>query len=167
MLTRQVLVGMVSIFYLWGTPNISAQIATSDPLYQKMMQLDSLIFEESFNNCRVEVLYEVTDADFEFYHDQSGTTFGQEPFVEGIRKNICSLEYRPLRKLTEGSMAVYPLYSNGQLYGAIQMGEHSFYAREAHKAPYLTSTAKFTHLWIKVDDRWVIRRVLSFDHQSP
>ncbi len=145
----------------------SAQVQQGDPLYNQVMALDSILFEASFNNCFVDVLYDVTDKDFEFYHDQSGTTFGQEPFVEAIRNNICSLEYRPLRKLMDGSTEVYPLLANGRLYGAIQRGVHEFYAREGDKEPYLTSTAKFTHLWIKEEDRWILRRVLSYDHQSP
>jgi hypothetical protein len=153
-------------FFAMLTLHGHAQIAETDPLHAEILRLDSLLFEVSFNNCEVEILYELTDDDFEFYHDQSGITRGQEPFVESIRNNICGLEYRPLRKLVAGSTEVFPLYENGELYGAVQRGEHEFYAREADKEPYLTSTAMFTHLWIKKGDQWIIRRVLSYDHQS-
>lgn len=142
-----------------------AQIAETDPLHAEILRLDSLLFEVSFNNCEVDILYELTDDDFEFYHDQSGITRGQEPFVESIRNNICGLEYRPLRKLVAGSTEVFPLYENGELYGVVQRGEHEFYAREAGKEPYLTSTALFTHLWINQGDQWIIRRVLSYGHR--
>lgn len=146
---------------------LHAQLATSDSTYREIMRADSLLFDVAFNNCQLDVLYSLTDADFEFYHDQSGIQQSQEEFIDAIRKNICSIDYRPKRELQEGSSKLYPLYDNGILYGILQQGVHAFYAVEEDKAPYLTSTAKFTHLWIKKDERWVLRRVLSYDHQTP
>jgi CubicO group peptidase (beta-lactamase class C family) len=43
-------------------------------------------------------------------------------------------------------MEIYPLEKDGILYGAIQTGEHNFYALENDTQAYLTSIAKFTHL---------------------
>ena len=123
---------------------LKAQVTADDRLYKEIMKNDSLLFEAGFNNCELSALHQVTDSDFEFYHDQSGTTFGQERFIEEIRKNICSLDYRPQRRLLEGSTRIYPLKNNGALYGAIQEGIHAFYALEKNKEPYLTSMARFT-----------------------
>lgn len=129
------------------------------------MQRDSLLFQEAFNKCNTDVLYKVVDTDFEFYHDQSGTTYGKENFISGIKKNICSLEYEPFRKLLLNE--IHPLKSNGNIYGVLQNGTHEFYAIEPNEKPYLTSTANFTHLWIKKEKEWLLKRVVSYHHQTP
>lgn len=146
---------------------LQARQEITETLLQQIMASDSLLFEEGFNSCNMEALQQVTHPDLEFYHDQSGITYGKDNFILGIEKNICSLSYRPLRKVVKSSVKVFPLKSNGMLYGAIQSGEHEFYAQEEGKDPYLTSTAKFTHLWIKEGESWKLKRVLSFDHQAP
>ena len=135
-------------------------------LHQELSDLDSLIFERGFNNCDTMGIPALIPENFEFYHDQSGITDDRESFLQTF-KTLCSMQYKPLRKLVKGSMKVYPLYDNGKLYGAIQEGVHEFYAIEGEKQPYLTSTARFTHLWILNADNWQLKRVLSYDHRTP
>lgn len=145
---------------------MNAQVSKTSALYNEIMEKDSLMFELAFNQCKLDVLYKITDDSLEFYHDQSGLTFGQDEFINGLRKNICSLDYSPIRKLDETNNQVFPLHSDGKLYAAIQNGVHQFYAEEPGKEPYLTSTAKFSHLWVKDKDDWILRTVLSYDHRS-
>ncbi len=158
---------VITLFFLCAFVIGNAQISSNNNLYKGIMQKDSLLFKEAFNKCNIDVLYDVIDEDFEFYHDQSGTTHGKAPFIESIRKNICALSYKPSRRLVKGSTEMFPLYNNGEVYGLIQHGVHEFYASEANKEPYLTSIAKFTHLWIKKDNNWTLKRSLSYDHKSP
>ncbi len=158
---------MILLLHLSGMSPVQGQVAPGSDLSQEILRADSILFEAGYNNCDLQALDQLTGADFVFYHDQGGITRGKEDFIEGIRRNICSLDYRPLRKLVEGSTRIYPLYANGSLYGAIQNGTHAFYAREEDKEPSLTSTARFTHLWIRDEDGWQLQTVLSFDHQSP
>ncbi|NMM47662.1 serine hydrolase domain-containing protein [Marinigracilibium pacificum] len=134
---------------------------------KEIVKADSLLFEESFNKCNTDVLYDIIDSDFEFYHDQSGTTYGKEIFIEGIKKNICSLSYRPFRKLLPETNEIHLLKSNGEVYGVLQNGTHEFYAVEENKDPYITSIAEFSHLWIKKESGWQLKRVLSYNHQNP
>lgn len=133
-------------------------------LFQTLKEKDSLLFELGFNQCDSVIRKELTSKDLEFYHDQSGITTSQKVFLESM-KNICNLSYKPVRKLVEGSLKAYPLKNNGELYGAYQTGEHEFYAIEEGKEMYMTSTAKFSHLWILEDDQWKVKRVISYDHQ--
>ena len=63
-----------------------------------------------------------------------------------------------------GSLEVYPLYNNGQLYGAIQHGVHTFEFLN-HQGEYQKGDiAKFTHVWVLEDGTWKVRRELSYDH---
>ncbi len=133
-----------------------------------LTKMDSLIFEIGFNRCELDQLRPHISKDLRFYHDSGGASFGADTFFEISKRNICSNpERKPIRKLVEGSLEVFPLYSEGKLYGAVQNGTHAFFIREPGKELYQTSIAKFTHLWLLQDGRWVLESVLSFDHQDP
>lgn len=139
---------------------------TLQKLFTELKQKDSLVFNLGFNECDTAQLRALISDDFEFYHDQSGLLDSKENFIRNI-PNLCTMNYKPTRVLVDGSMEVFPLFSNGELYGAIQKGVHEFYGEEPGKPKYLTSTAKFTHVWILDDGKWKLKRVLSYDHHSP
>lgn len=128
--------------------------------------MDSLLFQLGYNQCDTLQYYELVSQDFEFYHDQAGVTGSREAFLSGVG-SLCRLPYKPRRALRLSSLQVYPLYENGVLYGAVQEGVHDFYAKEAGKPEYLTSTARFVHLWLREEGAWKLARVLSYDHQVP
>jgi len=77
---------------------------------------------------------------------------------------LCKLPYKAIRVLDKSSTEIYPLFENGNLYGAIQNGEHSFYALEATNQKRMTSIAKFTHVWIMENEKWKLKSVLSYNH---
>lgn len=144
-----------------------AQIDREAPLFEDLSVMDSLLFVEGFNKCDREILDRIVSDDLDFYHDQGGIQ-DKPLFMEATEQNICSTpDRKPIRKLVPGSMEVFPLYSSGQLYGAIQSGTHEFYIQEPGKDLYKTSIARFTHLWLLEEDRWLLSEVLSYDHQEP
>ena len=59
------------------------------------------------------------------------------------------------------------MHNNGVLFGAIQSGIHDFYIREKGTADFHTSRAKFTHLYLLENGNWLLKEVLSFDHNNP
>ena len=143
------------------------QLEKSDTLYIELKVLDSLLFEEGFNKCRLSVVDSVVSANFEFYHDQNGIQ-DKPLFLKGFKESLCSTpERKPIRKLVKGSLDVFPLYNEGILYGAIQNGVHEFYIKEPKKELYKTNIAPFTSLWIIEKNQWKLKRVLSYDHQNP
>lgn len=144
-----------------------AQVDRTSDLYAALKAGDSLLFDVGFNTCDIGQFENLVSEDFEFYHDQSGMVSSKAEFIAGIKEGLCRLDYKPRRELTEGSLTVFPLQRNGVVYGAIQMGEHRFYAREEGKPEYPTSTAKFTHLWLLEEGEWKLSRGLSYDHQEP
>ena len=158
----------LSIFAFIVFINGNAQVEVSSELYKTIKKIDSIVFDNGFNNCMISEIKPYISEDLEFYHDKAGlSTTGQE-FFTALEQNICSnLDEKPLRKLVEGSMQVFPLYNNEVLYGAIPNGVHKFYIKEANKEAYLTSTAKFTHVYIIQNHIWKLKRVLSYDHQQP
>ena len=138
----------------------------SQLLFEQLKEKDSLIFELGFNHCDTIQFRNLLSDDFEFYHDQNGLLESKEKFIQNI-PNLCKMNYKPIRVLVDNSLEVFPLYSNGKIYGAIQTGVHEFYGEEDDKPRYLTSTAKFTHVWIIEGDYWKLKRILSYNHLIP
>lgn len=146
----------------------NSQAAKDSELFLKLKSMDSLFFEAGFNNCEIAAMEPFVSKDLEFYHDQSGVSTSSEEFFNSVKQNICSTPARkPIRQLKSESLEVFPLFKNGELYGAIQKGEHDFFIKEPGKELIFTSTARFTHLWLLKDESWVLKRVLSYDHKTP
>lgn len=155
------------LFLALSTGDIKAQLNQSSDLFIELKTLDSIFFERGFNQCDLEYLDKHISDDLKFYHDQGGFQDRNE-FFENTKKYICSNpDKKPIRKLKEGSLSVFPLYNDGKLYGAIQSGVHNFYIREDGEDDVWTSTAKFTTVWIKTGEIWKVSDVLSFDHHPP
>ncbi len=146
--------------------SVQAQI-TEGELFDTFLRYDSMLFDRGYNHCDTATLSLIVSEDLEFYHDQGGIMKTDAPFLMGMA-SLCDLPYKARRELEQGSLELFPLYDNGQLYGVIQRGIHHFYALEEGKPEYLTSSARFTALWLsKGGDQWMLSRVLSFDHQVP
>lgn len=147
--------------------NIKAQIAKTSDLFIELKKQDSLFFELGFNNCDWVYLEKHTDENLKFYHDNGGFQ-DKKLFLERTKQNICgNPNQKPIRKLVENSLEVFPLYNNGELYGAIQSGEHQFFIREKNKEDVLGGQAKFTTVWTKKDGMWIMNDILSYDHGAP
>lgn len=153
------------VFAVLSVSCATAQLSSNDSLFTELKKQDSLFFERGFNQCDFEYMeFHITD-DINFYHDQAGYQ-DRNIFLEKMRKNICSNPgQKPIRKVDENSLQVFPLYSNGKLYGAIQSGTHHFYLR-SEKEEVWTGKARFTHTWLLESGIWRLSVVLSYDHQD-
>lgn len=164
-MTRRIL--NVILLLVLTVNTVSAQTDKTSPLFLELKQQDSLFFERSFNQCDIAYLESRMARDLKFYHDQSGFQ-DRTKFFENIKQYICAPSTKkPIRKVDANSLEVFPLYNNGKLYGAIQMGVHHFYSREQGKTDIHTSTAKFTHVWVMEEGIWKLSEVLSYDHHEP
>jgi len=156
-----------TIVLLISFNNLQAQITKDSELFLILKEQDITFFEQGFNQCNLEYLDKAMHKDLIFYHDQSGIQ-DRNTFFENTKKYICSdPNKKPIRKVEEKSLEVFPLYNNGILYGAIQRGIHNFYIREPNKEDVQTSRAKFTHLYLLENGKWLLKEVLSFDHNDP
>lgn len=151
---------------LFLTTIINAQVEKSSELYRTIKEKDSLLFNLGYNKCDITQFENLVSDDFEFYHDKGGITKSKSVFVEGIKNGLCKLDYKPKRVLDESSLEVFPLNENDILYGAIETGVHHFYAIEKNEDEYLTSIAKFTHVWILENETWKLSKGLSYDHNG-
>lgn len=145
----------------------NGQVTKNSELFLALKKQDSIFFERSFNLCDLEYLNKAIHKDLIFYHDQSGIQ-DRESFLANTKKYICGDTIKkPIRKVVEESLEVFPLYNNGKLYGAIQNGIHNFYIREKNREDIHTSRAKFTSVYLLENGNWLLKEVLSFDHSDP
>ena len=164
-MTKQL--GIIFLILFLSVGNLNAQIDKNSPLFLELKKQDSLFFERGFNNCDLAYLEKSVDENLKFYHDNGGFQ-DKKLFLERTKQNICgNPNQKPIRKVIESSVEVFPLYNNGELYGAIQTGEHQFFTREKNKKDVLGGEAKFTSVWTKKDGNWMISDVLSYDHGDP
>ena len=156
---------LVGILFFHIQIGFSQEEKTS-ALYKTIMSKDSLLFDIGFNTCDVKQFENLYTEDFEFYHDKDSVS-DKARFLKTFKSGICSptRKYNYRRELIPGSTEIYPLFKNGILYGAIQMGTHRFYETSAGNAEQTGSFAKFTHLWLLKNKEWKLARSLSYNHQ--
>jgi len=154
----------ICAFLFFGIMN--GQVETTSELYKTLKTNDSLLFDVGFNTCELSAFENLLAEDLEFYHDKGGIIPSKKAFIEGFKNGICgSPDFKSRREIVAGSLEVYPLFNNGVLYGALQKGIHRFFESANGQAETQGSTAKFTHLWLKDGAEWMLKRVLSYDHQ--
>jgi CubicO group peptidase (beta-lactamase class C family) len=164
-MSKKFKISIFILYFFFG--NVNAQIDKNSPLFLELKKQDSLFFERGFNNCDLAYLERSVDENLKFYHDNGGFQ-DKKLFLERTKQNICSNpNQKPIRKVIENSLEVFPLYNNGELYGAIQSGEHQFFIREKNKEDVLGGQAKFTTVWTKKDSNWTMSDILSYDHGDP
>lgn len=164
-MTKQYSVFLLILFFSVGI--VQAQIDKNSALFLELKKQDSIFFDRGFNRCDMAYLEKSVDDNLKFYHDNGGFQ-DRKLFLERTKQNICgNPNQKPIRKVIESSLEVFPLYNNGELYGAIQSGEHQFYIREKGKEDALGGQAKFTTVWTKKDGNWFMSDVLSYDHGAP
>jgi len=119
-------------------------------LYDSIAVMDS-IWEDAYDNCKLDVMEEIISEDLEFYHDQGGVMTSKKKLNEALKANICGKVKRELKK---GSLEVYPIKG----YGAVEMGLHGFHGVNETNASHYS---KFVHIWKRTNGKWQITRVIS------
>ena len=137
-----------------------AQSATvNDSLYRAIAALDSAFFE-AYNRCEIDKVKSFFAPDLEFYHDQTGLSRLPQ-VMNDLRKYVCGKVHRDL---VPDTFEVNVLKG----YGAVSSGIHKFCdSRKYRKCEDATSgVAKFVTLWQLKNGKWLMSRVISYDHIS-
>ena len=145
------------------------QVDSTSELFQQLEKKDSLLFNVGFNTCNMSQFEELVSEDFEFYHDKGGITNSKAKFILAFKEGLCKspTTYQSRRELVAGSLEVFELKNNGEVYGAIQRGKHHFFEKSTGKPETSGNIARFTHLWILENNEWKLTRSLSYDHLDP
>ena len=153
----------LTFLFLSSVPQLVFSQNRDEKLSEIILLRDSL-FWKAYNSCDTARYSEFITSDVEFYHDKGGITLGLEKLLEITKKNLCGPnDFRLRREAVPGSVRVFPMEREGEVYGAIISGAHVFYIRQAGQEK-LDGLAKFTHLWLLKDGDWKMTRILSYDH---
>lgn len=142
-------------------------LATAQPVpaWDATLRSFDSVYWDAYNRCDIPALTRMNIDDFEFYHDTGGPLLGNARFAQAMQANICGTPGRTIRRVeVAGSVHVFPMRANEQLYGAVIEGEHQFYRRSAGQPEQLEGRARFTHLVLLQAGVWKMARVLSYDH---
>lgn len=133
----------------------STGLPKDDELYRTIAKLDGELFS-AYNNCELEKFGSFLPDELEFYHDNGGNPQQTRAMVlEAIKNNICNKVQRELV-----SLEVYPMKD----FGAVEIGVHRF--RHPGREKDTVGEAQFVHLWQNKNGKWLLTRVISFDHRS-
>ena len=155
-----------ALFLFSLTTAAKAQVGENSALFKTVMALDSQLFNDGFNHCRLERFEPLIADDLAFFHDTSGMQ-QRSQFLSGFKQNICANPNgKPWRTLVPGSTQVFILENNGVLYGAIQQGVHRFHTQGQNPQKHGYTEAKFSHVWLLNKGQWQLKTALSFDHQQ-
>ena len=155
-----------ALFLFSLSTSAKAQVAENSALFKTVMALDSQLFDEGFNQCKLDRFEKLAAPDLEFFHDKGGRQNRAE-FLKASRENICgNPEGKPVRTLVAGSTQIFALENNGVLYGAVQQGVHRFHLKGTDTAKAGYTLAKFTHVWILNKGQWQLKSAISYDHQQ-
>ena len=140
-----------------------SQVAATTDLYKTVMSRDSLLFEVGFNTCDIRQFENLLSDSLKFYHDKDGMS-GKAKFLSDLKNGLCKDpgKRQVKRVLAKEATAIYPLYKNNQLYGAVQNGTHMFYEGGGNQP----GIAKFTNVWQLEKGEWKLLTSFSFDHQA-
>ena len=160
------LLSIIGIFLAFGSA--SAQVNKDSELFKTLKAKDSILFKIGFNKCQIKKSAELLTDDLEFYHDKAGITNSKQEFIDQMKSGICrdNNPEKVYRFLVDESLEVYPMYNNGKLYGALQNGKHFFATDEIMTFEKTDNYALFSHLWIIENDKWKLKRVMSYNHVS-
>jgi hypothetical protein len=131
--------------------NAYSQLATTDPLYQTIARLDSILFT-AYNTCDMKTQAALYGDTLEFYHDHGGLDTSKQNVLKAIEKNICG---KVSRELIKGSLEVHRIPG----YGAIEIGLHQFHNKMEPGAK--PQPSKFIVFWRQRGDQWQIAKVVS------
>jgi hypothetical protein len=138
----------------WGYSQDSNLHKDKEHLKREILKMDSLLFSEAFNKCNLELFKKIMSKEFEFYDDRSGLNTSFQKEVASFQDR-CSKPFKVTRELVNCSVHILGNY------GAVQTGVHDFFV-DSKKV----ETAKFITIWEKTVDSWIVKRVISYDHEQ-
>jgi ketosteroid isomerase-like protein len=126
---------------------------------------DKAFFAAVFDSCDLKTIEAMTTDDFEFFHDKWGQIAkSKQEFVTliqgGCERQRQGTDFKARRELSASSLVVYPMKS----FGALEIGEHSFFKVGSDGSLTPTEYAKFTQLWRREEGKLKLARVLSYAH---
>lgn len=154
------------LFSLLLAPALNAFSQETDAEIAATVQQQDSLFWHAYNRCDTAGMARLFSQDVEFYHDKGGLTVGLPAVMTSMGTGMCngSRDFNLRREAVAGTVKVFALRKDKEVYGAIITGEHVFYITKKGKREFLDGHALFSNVWLKRNGRWQMARVFSYDH---
>jgi CubicO group peptidase (beta-lactamase class C family)/ketosteroid isomerase-like protein len=119
-------------------------------------------FWRAFNACDAQAMAPFFTDDVEFYHDITGLTRSRDAVVASMMKGPCGTPGLHMRRaIVASSVKFNPVPG----FGAVLVGQHLFYERHGDGPEKPATLASFMIVWKLQSGRWLMTRIVSYDHQ--
>jgi len=119
-------------------------------------------FWHAFNSCDAHAMAPFFADDVEFYHDITGLTRSRDAVVASMMNGPCGTPGLHMRRELVASSVKFNSVPG---FGAILVGQHLFYERHGDGPEKPATLANFMVVWKLQAGRWLMTRVVSYDHQ--
>ncbi|MFZ5635640.1 MAG: nuclear transport factor 2 family protein [Pseudomonadota bacterium] len=146
---------------------LEREAPTPPALERTIAARSAVLFDAIFARCDPDAVSATIAPDFEFHHDRWGTIASSGPaFVERIRAQCLRRgngeDPGSRRELVPGTQRVFPIGDDA----ALETGVHRFHVPDGNDGDTLVGIARYSHLWRRTDDGWVVARILSYEHMA-
>jgi ketosteroid isomerase-like protein len=153
----------LAILALIAPPTTSAMESPREPqtVEARVRAFDRAFFS-AFNTCDTKTLEALVAPDLEFFHDNNGVSRTRDKFMADVKAFVCG-KFR--RERVSGTLESWPLGKVGALY----TGTHRCCQLAVHGSNdglACQGEARFLHILEEREQRWVITRVVSYDHRA-
>lgn len=149
---RNLILALVTSLSFSSFANDQISELSDNELNQQILEADSILFDQGFNACNLQIWRDKLTDDLEFYDDRSGLNTNIEKEITSFR-NKCNAPIEITRQLMESRV------SRLNNFGAVQIGKHAFFEDDKR-----TGDAEFIHVWELTANGWKVKRVISFAH---
>jgi hypothetical protein len=138
---------------------------TTAELRAAIAKADSEMFDAVFAHCDAAKVGTMVTDDVRFIHDKTGQFASSKSELVNVLGEECAnqakgTDFRSRRELVPGSLRVYAINQ----YGAVELGEHKFFALIPGKPEQLTEKGEFIILWRLVGEQWLMSEAISYNH---
>jgi len=132
----------------------------SKNLFDVIVNLDKMLFDEGFNQCKFEIWNSLVNEDLEFYDDRSGLNTSKDVEIASFKDRCGTNNISRIKRELIGT-EIFTLKG----FGAVQLGVHGFYLPNTTKSE-LVEIAKFIHIWEFKHEKWTVKRIVSYEHKD-
>jgi len=145
-----------------GTATLTNPAIASPASDEAAVRAADAAFWQAFNACDAEAMAKFFSDDVEFYHDITGLTRSRAAVTRSMMSGPCKSSTLHVRRELIAASVRYDAIPG---YGAILAGEHLFLAREGDGPERPATRAGFMVVWHDQAGRWLMSRIVSYDHR--
>jgi ketosteroid isomerase-like protein len=138
-------------------------LAQTPPAWQTAVQQADDAYWAAYNRADPQAMNAFLADDVEFYHDRGGMIKGKAA-LSAVNDGMATSKNKIRREAAAGTVHIFPMRNDNDVYGAIVTGEHLFYVTPKDKPEFFVGRSYFTQLMLLQNGAWKVARIFSYEH---